>query len=164
MVLDYVETHLVDHCNLGCKGCGHFSPLSEERFTSLTTFKRDFSRLKNLFENISIIRLMGGEPLLHPDVSLFSEFSRVMFPRASIRLVTNGILLLKQPDTFWEQCARDEIEIQVSEYPIKPDLGAMGEKGESAGVKVGTGWVGASFLKWMDLAGDSDPDLVFLLC
>ena len=26
------ELHLVDHCNLNCRGCTHFSPLAEKKF------------------------------------------------------------------------------------------------------------------------------------
>jgi hypothetical protein len=26
------ETHMVDHCNLDCWGCSHFSPLADEWF------------------------------------------------------------------------------------------------------------------------------------
>ena len=29
------EVHLVDHCNLNCKGCSHFSPVSEKKFVDV---------------------------------------------------------------------------------------------------------------------------------
>ena len=95
MQLHYLETHLVDHCNLKCKGCGHFSSLSEKRYTDVDIFKRDLMRLSGLFDNISRIRLMGGEPLLHPDVLGFVKSSRLAFPNADIWVVTNGLLLHK---------------------------------------------------------------------
>jgi molybdenum cofactor biosynthesis enzyme MoaA len=69
--LKYLELHLTDHCNLNCKGCGHYSPIAQENFASFVEFKKDMLRLGHLFRNIQIIRLMGGEPLLHPDVAFF---------------------------------------------------------------------------------------------
>lgn len=35
--LDYVEFHLADHCNLNCRGCGHFSPIADETFLARLT-------------------------------------------------------------------------------------------------------------------------------
>ena len=32
------DIHLVDHCNLNCKGCLHFSPLSEEKYLEIQSF------------------------------------------------------------------------------------------------------------------------------
>lgn len=36
---------IVVHCNLNCKGCGHFSPLASESFLDLETFENDLRRL-----------------------------------------------------------------------------------------------------------------------
>ena len=30
---------IVDHCNLNCKGCGHFSPLASKSFLDIETFE-----------------------------------------------------------------------------------------------------------------------------
>ena len=35
---------IVDHCNLNCKGCGHFSPLASKSFLDLETFENDLRR------------------------------------------------------------------------------------------------------------------------
>ena len=63
--MNYLEHHITDHCNLKCRGCSHFSPLAQEWFESVEDFKKDFSQLASLMP-VNIIRLMGGEPLLHP--------------------------------------------------------------------------------------------------
>ena len=34
-VLDYVEFHLTDHCNLNCAGCTHFAPYADKRFADI---------------------------------------------------------------------------------------------------------------------------------
>ena len=66
--LSYLELHLTDHCNLNCKGCGHFSPLASPHYADFQQYEEDLRRLRQLFRNIRRIRLMGGEPLLRPEV------------------------------------------------------------------------------------------------
>ena len=39
---------IVDHCNLNCKGCGHFSPLAPKSFLDIETFETDLRRLNVL--------------------------------------------------------------------------------------------------------------------
>ncbi len=97
-VLDYLEFHLADHCNLNCAGCTHFSPYADKRFADIGSVRHDFLRLRSLFRNIRHIRIMGGEPLLHPDAAAFVRLAREMFPHSKIRLVTNGIKLLEGSD------------------------------------------------------------------
>ena len=65
--MNYLEHHIVDHCNLNCGGCSHFSPLADPWFEDFDTFKKDFLQLYDITHgNVGVIRLMGGEPLLHP--------------------------------------------------------------------------------------------------
>lgn len=164
MILDYLEIHLADHCNLNCKGCGHFSPLSEEKFTDFITFRKDFIRLKELFDNIFKIRLMGGEPLLHPDVLIFLEFTRFIFPDARISLVTNGLLLPMQSEIFWEKCFRNNIVIEITKYPIKLDFESIEKKGGSSLVKIEIGEMKTHFYKGINIEGNSDPSTAFHSC
>lgn len=36
--MNYIETHIVDHCNLKCRGCSHFSGLAEPSFKSFLAY------------------------------------------------------------------------------------------------------------------------------
>jgi len=115
--LHYLELHLTDHCNLDCKGCGHFSPLVSPYYTNVDAFEQDMGRLRHFFHNIRTIRLMGGEPLLHPEAGTFIEITRKVFPGADIRFVTNGILLTDASETFWGKCKKTQATIDVTVYP-----------------------------------------------
>ena len=97
-VLDYLEFHLVDHCNLNCAGCTHFAPFADRKFVDVESLRRDMLRLKAIFRNIRHLRIMGGEPLLHPDAAACVRLVREAFPHSSIRLVTNGLKLLDRSD------------------------------------------------------------------
>jgi hypothetical protein len=115
--LSYLELHLVDHCNLNCKGCGHFSPIADEWFADPNEHARDMQQLRRLFSTIRVIRLLGGEPLLHPNIEPFLFSTRSCFPKADIRIVTNGILLDEMSDEFWEACRSGSIAIDITVYP-----------------------------------------------
>jgi hypothetical protein len=113
------ETDVVGHCNLNCKSCHHFSPLADQYFVKTEIFEKDFARLSQLAgrhnENIDI---MGGEPLLHPEISTLLEIARKYFD-GPINIVTNGLVLEKMNEIFWESCRKNNIRIIVTSYPIK---------------------------------------------
>jgi hypothetical protein len=116
-VLSYLEVHLADHCNLNCSGCSHFSPLADKFFANIEEYDGDMKRLSQLIADIKVLRLLGGEPLLHPNVTKFLDSTRTWFPKANIHLVTNGILLPSMHREFWESCRRNSISIDVTLYP-----------------------------------------------
>ncbi len=117
--LEYIEVHLVDHCNLNCAYCTHFCPLSEPNFCDINVFEKDIIKLAQLTNsNINDIRLLGGEPLLHPECNKFIEIARKYFPNTRLSLVTNGILLNRQNNTFWETCKNNNIVLECTKYPI----------------------------------------------
>lgn len=131
--IPYLETHLCDHCNLNCKGCGHYSPLAPEKFVDVDQFRKDIAELaKKIF--IQRIRLMGGEPLLHPQVNEFITATRKAFPESDIRLVTNGVLLPQMNKEFWDTIRSNNILIDLSKYPA----------------------VGNKFAEYLDLIDDNE--------
>lgn len=131
----HFEFHLVEHCNLKCAGCTHFSPLAEESFLDIKEFERDINRISELTGgNTRFINLLGGEPLLHPEINAFLDISRKAFPKTIIRIVTNGIKLLHMNDEFWETCRKNKIVIGVTQYPISIDYTEIIEKIKGEGV------------------------------
>ncbi len=133
------EVHVTEHCNLNCKQCAHFSPLAEESYIDVDQYTKDVNRLSELFDGeMSYILLLGGEPLLHPRLTELMEITRKAFPVGRIRIVTNGILLPKMTDDFWESCKKWNVEISPSEYPIKFDYDEWSKKLKTQGVKYTT--------------------------
>jgi organic radical activating enzyme len=130
------ETDIAGHCNLNCKCCNHFSPLVDEEFVALDVFERDFARLSELAgrknENID---LMGGEPLLHPDIIKIIEIARKYFD-GQINIVTNGLLLTKMSEEFWQACRENNIKIVVTSYPIKLDRKLIKKTAKQYSVKI----------------------------
>lgn len=117
--LDYIEIHLVEHCNLNCQCCSHFSQLAEKEFLDISIFEKDIKRLYELTNGyLNKIHLMGGEPLLHPNCSDFFYIVRKYFKNTEIKLITNAILLNKQNDLFWKACNENNVSITPTKYPI----------------------------------------------
>lgn len=113
------EIALAEHCNLNCAGCDHFSPVSEPEFADLEEYTKDFRRITELFGNhVGEVHLLGGEPLLHPNVTGFFRAARESFPEATIDVTTNGVLLLSEPESFWTSCRENRIVIRPTKYPI----------------------------------------------
>lgn len=116
------QTHIVDHCNLNCAGCAHFSNLHSEKFLSVEEYRRDYERLSHLFRGeAELIEILGGEPLLHKEINSFMEIARACFPNAPVHILTNGLLLSKMDDAFWESMKKFKISLRMSRYPIKVD-------------------------------------------
>ena len=117
-----IETHITEHCNLKCRSCLHFSCIAENEYLSTEIFDGDFKRLSQITNKLSVIKLVGGEPLLHPKICEFIKIARKYFPNTLIQITTNGILLDKQSDTFWRICSENNVVISVSTYPINLDV------------------------------------------
>lgn len=114
--------HLVDHCNLNCIGCDHFAPLSDPWYADLHHTESDLIRLRELFsERCSYIHLMGGEPLLHPQINDHIRLMRKYFPDTTLCIVTNGTLLPQMPEDFFQTCLDEKVQISISRYPISFD-------------------------------------------
>lgn len=127
------EVHLTDHCNLNCASCDNLSPIAKPFFMDITELEMDMKKLSELFaDGCNYIRLLGGEPLLHPDVAEIITSSRRIFPESRIELVTNGLLLEKMSDEFYHACHNCRLIISISKYPVNLDynliLKVLGER------------------------------------
>lgn len=131
------QTHIVEHCNLNCRGCYHFSPLANKEFLSIDDYKRDIKRLSELFNgNMERILLLGGEPLLHPQVNDFFVITRKYFPHGDIHMLTNGTLLLQMGGDFYHTIRDCGAELWVTKYPINFDYTKAEKYAEGYGVKL----------------------------
>ena len=163
------EVHVVEHCNLNCKGCDNFSCIAEKSFLDIVQYEKDMERLSYLCDgDAKRIHLMGGEPLLHPQLTEVAKITRKCFPRAVIAIYTNGLLLKNQSDVFWETLKNENIEILTTEYPIELDYRDLSRMVQEKGVvyKTCTGENSTKelFKFTLDLNGQQDERDSFLKC
>lgn len=117
--LGEVQVHATDSCNLNCKACTHFSPFVRgRRPLKLAQFGKDMERLKELFSGLYVFQIMGGEPLLEPEICMeMVKIVRHYYPDCSIDLITNGMLVDKMDDMFWTFMKDNFVTVRVSVYP-----------------------------------------------
>ena len=149
------QTHIVEHCNLNCASCAHYSPLHDEEYLSVEEYKKDYQRLSTLFSGeAELIEILGGEPLLHPEITEFMAISRDCFPYAPIHILTNGLLLPKMPEEFWQAMKTYAITLRMTRYPIKFDYDGWARKVKAMGIQV---WLADEEVTWvthkLDLSG-----------
>ena len=96
-----VEYSVSYHCNLRCSGCSHMSPYLKKSFPSLDSFVADIGKLSKGL-HAGDIRLVGGEPLLNPEISAFIKAAKQSMIADTVMVTTNGLLLHRMNDEFWE--------------------------------------------------------------
>ena len=103
-----LEIHIVDHCNLNCASCNHFSPLAEPWEISLKDFEEQLIIANNNLKNIKRLIILGGEPTLHSNLLGISKIARKIFPNAnetSVEILSNGVnidQIIKNKNDFKE--------------------------------------------------------------
>lgn len=123
------------HCNLNCKCCTTFSPIAEECFLDVETYNNDMEKLAKITANkLTSFYVTGGEPLLHPRLTEIFDIARLHFPETPISFMTNGLLLLKMPEVFWENCNKNNATISLSRYPINIDIDSIKTRANNFGV------------------------------
>ena len=168
--LSYFVLNILDHCNLRCKGCDHFAAIAEERFVLLDDIKKDLAQVSKILNgDVKRIGIMGGEPLLHPQLKEILINTRLFFPKTMIQLVTNGILLLQQDENFWRICREQNIVIVNTKYPIHLDYEAIKRTAAVQGVTFKYyGYTRlitkTSYKMPMDIEGHQNPRKSFIEC
>jgi organic radical activating enzyme len=107
-----LEVPVTQHCNLRCVACDHGSPLLGKSFLDLDQFAQDLTVLKWAMQTDEF-RLVGGEPLQHPQLLSVIEVIRRSAIAKQIVLVTNGTLLHKADQALWRVIDR----LWLSIYP-----------------------------------------------
>lgn len=164
-VLRHLDIHVTDHCNLGCKSCEHYSPLCEPSFADLDATTRELARLAELFRSIEQIYLLGGEPLLHPDVAGFVRAARAAFPDTRLCLMTNGLLVTRMDESVWTALAECDAVLLCDDYPIKLPKAQIEEAASAHSVSLEWMKPAEEFFKApIDPDGGCDPERSFTAC
>ena len=94
--LSYLEWMITTSCDLACPGCDRFIDFDHrwhEDFDSLCHHMTEWSKHLDP-DNLTII---GGEPLIHPQVYDIIKHARKSFNHAKIEIFSNGLLLASKP-------------------------------------------------------------------
>ncbi len=167
-MIDLIEFHIVEHCNLNCKGCIHFSPLAEKSCISVKEYRNDVKKMAELTKGkIKTINILGGEPLLHPELLKILKITRTYFPDSEIKLISNGILVLSQKENFWQIMKRNRIHLSVTEYPLSINYQQISRLTKKYGIEYSFYAPNKENSQWhfpIDIAGAQDENYSFNHC
>ncbi|MFK7845256.1 MAG: radical SAM protein [Rhodothermales bacterium] len=107
-----LELIVSDHCNLTCRQCNHLSPMMAKWNLHPETAEKELLILSK-YVRVQTLKIIGGEPLLNPNLSEIVKVAKASRLAEKIRLVTNGLLIDRITDETWEII--DEIELSI--YP-----------------------------------------------
>ena len=112
-----LEAHVVDHCNLTCAQCCSLSPHLQPWFVDAEQLARDLELAARVLRP-RVFKLVGGEPLLHPELVELVRVVRRSGIAPRISLTTNGLLLERTPDELWAEL--DAMTISLYPRPALP--------------------------------------------
>lgn len=163
-LVERIECHICDHCNLNCSGCTHFSNIAPEHFKKVEEFEREMSCLSAKIR-VNELKLLGGEPLLHPQLVQFLQIARKYFPWTDITLCTNCLLVDTMDDVFWDYMRNNRIRFVLSKYPpISEKFSHYLDVIASRGVEVAYIHTANEFWAMRNPKGDSDPKETYANC
>jgi organic radical activating enzyme len=97
LVMPTIEYNIVEHCNLTCAHCDHASPYMPRNHIPAEVIGKDLARLAEA-ARFGELKLVGGEPLLHPDLLAVLNVCKSTRVAHKMTLATNGLLLHKLGD------------------------------------------------------------------
>lgn len=141
----HVELIVSDHCNISCRQCNHASPRVAKWNVDPAAAARDLARLARVL-HARELRLIGGEPLLHPRLTEVVAAARASGISPYLKLVTNGTLIDRLAPEAWRQLDC----VEISRYPGSSLSDAQIELARARGAEYRTEVVVAGYDSFRD--------------
>lgn len=164
--LETMEIHAAEHCNLNCKNCSMFCGLVETcDFPCYQEFEEGIKQLKSFFPHIKKFRIIGGEPLLNPELDKYISLIRNVYPYTDIRLISNGILVTKMSDRLIQTIIDNDVTFIVTQYiSLKHSIDEINRFLSKTGMRYIVTEAVLEFQKIYNALGDSDIEENFYRC
>jgi hypothetical protein len=118
-------------------------------------------------KNIKEVHLLGGEPLLHPELLKIFKIMRNCFNDADIKLISNGILVLQQKESFWKSMKKYNIELAITKYPLNINYQEINHLTKKYGIKYTFYAPSKENSQWhfpLDIKGNQDANYSYQNC
>lgn len=160
LVLYSLEVFLTDKCNLRCEHCSASSPfLADANLPSLERFSRALRCLTGVLR-CGQVKFVGGEPLLNRDICRFLREARASGMFGALRVTTNGSLLTRMTDEFWQLV--DIVEISLypgTAAPSAAELAAFERQAARFDARLESHEI-RHFMQAVSATRNEDPELV----
>jgi len=120
-ILPFVETMVTQVCNLSCYGCTNYSDLPHRGYVSWQEGRR---QIESWLDRVDILDfgILGGEPLVNPEIEDWILGLRKLMPDTQIRFTTNGLLLKKKPHIVKLLHDVGNVVFKISDHQIDTEL------------------------------------------
>lgn len=106
---------LTDKCTLNCKNCDGYIPFhTHPRADSLNTVKSSYEKIIRVCKYIETIDLLGGEPLIHPEIGKITRFFVEETQSNRVVIISNGTII-PRPDLV-EVLRSPKCVLRISDY------------------------------------------------
>lgn len=113
--LNYIEVPITTKCSLRCKECSNLIQYYRHgSFFDDKEIVNDIYRLCQAAEKVEMLRILGGEPLLHPHLKDIIEGLLKIKKVNNIQIVTNGTMLFKE--SMIPVLRNRRISVDISNY------------------------------------------------
>ncbi|MDR1141194.1 MAG: radical SAM protein, partial [Planctomycetaceae bacterium] len=145
--IEHLEVDIVKGCNLKCKFCCHVSPL-RKGYIPLEQLSEWFETWsKKVIPDRFVI--LGGEPLLHPEVEKVILAAGKYWKDSQIQIVTNGMLLPKKSQAVFDALHSVNAQIHVSKHFNDPEYNLKFQESLNCLVKAGLAFhVRSAYKQW----------------
>lgn len=155
---------ITDHCNLKCENCGAFNPFKKSKNNvNVDLFDSDIKAISKRFE-ISNFKLIGGEPLLHPELKRLLIICRKYLPKIDIRLTSNGITFLNKDESFYNILSILKIKLIISNYDLNINHDKIKELCDSHFIDFHLSRSKTHFWDFVDKTGTANVPVIFKKC
>lgn len=116
LIIPYVEIVITTVCNLKCKGCSALMEYYKKRnHVELSEIINELQTMLNCVDSILSLRLLGGEPMCHPQLYEILSYLVDQDKIKEVAIVTNGTILIKD-DRLLDILQNDKFYFSVSYY------------------------------------------------
>ena len=135
LYLHRVEMPITQRCSLKCKACASLIPYIKD---PVTYDKEElFVQMDRLFACVDTIhrfRLLGGEPLLHPEIGSIIDKAMACDKLNTVDVVTNGTIM--PSDELLKHMKDSRFTLVVSDYgPYSKIIGEIAKACDAKGVR-----------------------------
>lgn len=125
IIIPQIQLVLTTKCTLRCKNCSNLMPYfdKENHFTSsYKEIQTNINKLTESIDEISILYVLGGEPLMIKNLEDILEFLLSNKKIKQINVVTNSTILINEKIFNVAKDNRDKIFFSISDYSKNPEI------------------------------------------
>lgn len=115
ITLEHLGILVTTACNLNCRACADLIPKRERKIYKFEDVKRDLDKVLLYVDSIEQVLIVGGEPLLYPDLVRIIDYCGAQKKIKNLHIVTNGAIPIKEEVAICLK--KNSVFMNVSAYP-----------------------------------------------